>query len=262
MSERYIPKYLIDDLDKYLKSFEYHESKKIQTNGNIVSYLQDVDGYVHTMEMKLFTSSIPYKIGTLKDVDIYIDPYQRWDDNKIYFFDENGDKIASVDIDFRHYEELSSNEDRSNKLKILLDDDDVELTKKFNEEQERLEISRRKANLDKIFRELVFKLLEDHPEIKKIKTTSNVCSNLDLYEIRQLTDKISTISFKLGHFRGKEIAEYTKKIFDGKLILYLETHSQPPEILDLYPDINNESDEILFLDENDNEIYKINMNSI
>ena len=247
MSERYIPKYLSDDLDKYLKAFE---SNKIETNGNIASYLQDVNGYVHTMEMKLFTSNEPYKMGTLKGVDIYIDPYQRWNDNKIYFYDESDERIASVDMDFLHYEEQSSNEDRSNKLKMLLDDD-VELTKKFNEEQKQLEISRRKANLDKIFRELVFKLLEEHPEIKKIKTYSHVCSKLDLYEIHLKTNKIPTISFKIGYFRSKDIAEYDKKIFDGKLILYLNTEKE-----------NQETDEILFLDDKDNEIYKIDMNSI
>ena len=142
------------------------------------------------------------------------------------------------------------NHERSDKLKMILDDD-VELTKRFKEEQERLEMLRKKANLHTIFRDFVFNLLNEHPEIKKIKTSQDVCSKLDLFETRLNLNKsfdTFTISLKAGSFRGRIIPEYDKKIFDEKLIFYLDNEDK--------------TDEILFLDENDNEIYKTNMSSI
>lgn len=253
MSERHIPKYLTNDLKKYFKSFE---SKKIQTNGNIACYLQDSEDYVHNVINNTLTSAKPYKMGSLNGVDVYVDPFQRWDDNRIHFFDKDDDtqKIASIDIDFRFYEEQSTNDERASKLKMLLDDD-VEETNKFNEEQRRLEEFRRIANLDKTFRSFVFNLLEEIPEIKKIKTSSDICSKLDLFETRikdlpetSIPDMTFTISFKLALFNGEPIPELDQKIFDGQLILYCDNKQI--------------TDEISFLDDNNNEIYKTNMSSI
>jgi hypothetical protein len=249
MSEKYIPKYLSEDIDHNVK--DTPTVKKFQTNGKMASYLQDIYEYVHNLDKTtLLTSSTkPYKMGALKGIDIYVDPYMRWNDDRIIFFDENDNIVNEVVFEMNLYEEKSTNEERSNRLKMLLDDD-VEETNKFMEEGKRLEELKRKANLDKIFREFVFNLLETHPEIKKIKVCPEGCSKLDLYELRKdrNNSEITTISFKIGWFKGEVVAEYDKKIFNDKLILYCDN--------------TKITDEILFLDENDNEIYKTNMRLI
>ena len=73
MSERYIPKYLLEDIEYYITIVP--TVKKIQTNGNVASYLQDINGYVLNIEgLKTTMSSFdPYKLGSLKEIDIYVE---------------------------------------------------------------------------------------------------------------------------------------------------------------------------------------------
>lgn len=247
MSEKYVWKYLMDEVLSYLTP----DVKKLQTNGNIASYLQDSNEFIPNIDkVSLYTHLNLYKLGTLKNTDIYVDPFMRWDDNRILFFDNKDKILHTMNIDFDSLTEQSTNEERSNKLKMILDDDSEE-TNKFNEEQIRLEKLKRLANLDKIFRSFVFNLLEVHPKIKKIKTSTDICSKLKLFEYD--TDyknpkSMSVISFKLGLFEGKAIAEYDKKIINAKLTLYSDSQQS--------------TDEILFLDENNNEIFKTNLSLI
>ena len=56
------------------------------TNGNIASVLQDIAGYTlnPTNVGKLNTNGQLYPMGNIGNIQIYVDPYMRWDDNYIY----------------------------------------------------------------------------------------------------------------------------------------------------------------------------------
>jgi len=56
------------------------------TNGNIASVLQDIAGYTlnPTNVGKLNTNGQLYPMGNIGNIQIYVDPYQRWDDNQIF----------------------------------------------------------------------------------------------------------------------------------------------------------------------------------
>ena len=87
MSEKYIPKYLLSDILDYVKLTP--TVKKFQTNGNMASYLQDINGYVQNLDKTTLTSIKPYKLGTLNNInniELFVDPYMLWSDNKIIFF--------------------------------------------------------------------------------------------------------------------------------------------------------------------------------
>jgi hypothetical protein len=61
------------------------------TNGNIASVLQDVAGYtiVPTGAGKLNTNGQLYPMGNIGNISIYVDPYMRWDDNRIFLGRKN-----------------------------------------------------------------------------------------------------------------------------------------------------------------------------
>jgi hypothetical protein len=56
------------------------------TNGNIASVLQDIAGYTlnPTNVGKLNTNGQLYPMGNIGNIQIYVDPYMRWDDNQIF----------------------------------------------------------------------------------------------------------------------------------------------------------------------------------
>jgi len=61
------------------------------TNGNIASILQDVAGYTlnpPTMS-KMNTNGQLYPMGNIGSISIYVDPYMRWDDNRIFLGRKN-----------------------------------------------------------------------------------------------------------------------------------------------------------------------------
>jgi hypothetical protein len=63
----------------------------IVTNGNIASVLQDVSTYTLNPPAmsKLNTNGQLYPMGNLGQIAIYVDPYQRWDDNRIFLGRKN-----------------------------------------------------------------------------------------------------------------------------------------------------------------------------
>ena len=68
------------------KAEELH-STKITTNGNLASVLQDIAGYTLSpvsLQMPKNGSTI-YPMGTINDIQIFVDAAQRWDDNQIHF---------------------------------------------------------------------------------------------------------------------------------------------------------------------------------
>ena len=61
------------------------------TNGNIASVLQDIAGYTlnPTNVGKLNTNGQLYPMGNIGNIQIYVDPYMRWDDNQIFIGRKN-----------------------------------------------------------------------------------------------------------------------------------------------------------------------------
>lgn len=61
------------------------------TNGNLASVLQDVAGYTiaPTNVGKLNTNGQLYPMGNIGNIAIYVDPYMRWDDNRIFIGRKN-----------------------------------------------------------------------------------------------------------------------------------------------------------------------------
>jgi hypothetical protein len=61
------------------------------TNGNLASVLQDVSTYTLNppATSKLNTNGQLYPMGNLGQIAIYVDPYQRWDDNRIFLGRKN-----------------------------------------------------------------------------------------------------------------------------------------------------------------------------
>ena len=61
------------------------------TNGNIASVLQDVSTYTLNPPAmsKLNTNGQLYPMGNLGQIAIYVDPYQRWDDNRVFLGRKN-----------------------------------------------------------------------------------------------------------------------------------------------------------------------------
>ena len=61
------------------------------TNGNLASVLQDVAGYTiaPVNASKLNTNGQLYPMGNIGNISIYVDPYMRWDDNRIFLGRKN-----------------------------------------------------------------------------------------------------------------------------------------------------------------------------
>jgi len=61
------------------------------TNGNLASVLQDVAGYTINPAGagKLNTNGQLYPMGNIGNIAIYVDPYMRWDDNRIFLGRKN-----------------------------------------------------------------------------------------------------------------------------------------------------------------------------
>ncbi|CAG7580360.1 MAG: gp156 [uncultured marine phage] len=56
----------------------------VVTNGNIAAALQDISGYtINPMKSKLNGTGQLYPVGQIGDVSIYVDPYMKYDDNRI-----------------------------------------------------------------------------------------------------------------------------------------------------------------------------------
>ena len=63
----------------------------VVTNGNLASVLQDVAGYtINPVNAgKLNTNGQLYPMGNIGNIAIYVDPYMRWDDNRIFLGRKN-----------------------------------------------------------------------------------------------------------------------------------------------------------------------------
>ena len=64
----------------------------IVTNGNVASVIQDIAGYILNPVVggsNLNTNGQLYPVGKVGNMTLYVDPYMRWDDNKIYLGRKN-----------------------------------------------------------------------------------------------------------------------------------------------------------------------------
>lgn len=60
------------------------------TNGNLASVIQDVAGYtLNPVKSNLNANGQLFPMGTVGNISIYVDPYQRWDDNRIFLGRKN-----------------------------------------------------------------------------------------------------------------------------------------------------------------------------
>jgi len=60
------------------------------TNGNLASVIQDVAGYtLNPVKANLNSNGQLFPMGNVGNVSIYVDPYQRWDDNRIFLGRKN-----------------------------------------------------------------------------------------------------------------------------------------------------------------------------
>jgi len=62
------------------------------TNGNLASVIQDIAGYTINPAGtgKINSNGQMYPMGTVGNITIYVDPYQGWDDNRIFLGRKNG----------------------------------------------------------------------------------------------------------------------------------------------------------------------------
>ena len=60
------------------------------TNGNLASVIQDVAGYtINPVKANLNANGQLFPMGNVGNISIYVDPYQRWDDNRIFLGRKN-----------------------------------------------------------------------------------------------------------------------------------------------------------------------------
>jgi hypothetical protein len=60
------------------------------TNGNLASVIQDVAGYtLNPVKSNLNANGQLFPMGNVGNISIYVDPYQRWDDNRIFLGRKN-----------------------------------------------------------------------------------------------------------------------------------------------------------------------------
>lgn len=60
------------------------------TNGNLASVIQDVAGYtLNPVKANLNSNGQLFPMGNVGNISIYVDPYQRWDDNRIFLGRKN-----------------------------------------------------------------------------------------------------------------------------------------------------------------------------
>ncbi len=72
---------------------------KLITNGNMASVLQDVAGYtlnpINMGRINQVDPRIPYPMGQIGDLLVFVDAFQRWDDNRIVLY-MNEDEVATL----------------------------------------------------------------------------------------------------------------------------------------------------------------------
>lgn len=102
MSTQTDPKYTAAQhhvMDRVKEIILENRWRVMTTNGNIASVFQDAEGYKFpgfpAQTMSGGTPS-PYPMGTLWGVHLMVDPYMRWDDNRIRCTDRTAPRAAKI----------------------------------------------------------------------------------------------------------------------------------------------------------------------
>jgi hypothetical protein len=79
---------------------EIQNVSSILTNGNIASVLQDLSGYkIYPTNPDVIEPGLKrYNLGQIDNIEIWVDPYMRWDNNIIYLEDQNEKSFAEIEI--------------------------------------------------------------------------------------------------------------------------------------------------------------------
>jgi hypothetical protein len=81
----YLIRNIIRNLIAKIRLFSVkNNSTKILTNGNIANSISYLNEFAYAGPEVGIT---PYHFGNIANVRVYIDPYMRWDDNRILFYD-------------------------------------------------------------------------------------------------------------------------------------------------------------------------------
>lgn len=93
-----IQKYFINEIQKFINN----DIIEIITNGNLAAIMQDTIGYKLptnkiTLEKDSTGKAKKYSLGTFLEKPLLVDPYMRWDDNRI-LFKYNNDNIDELEI--------------------------------------------------------------------------------------------------------------------------------------------------------------------
>lgn len=97
-------------VDAILQKAKDVKANKIITNGNLASVIQDYAGYYHSSSIPLKTYYNIYPMGKIGDISIFVDQYQRWDHNYIYF--ENDDKKLVRELKIKAINNTITEEDK------------------------------------------------------------------------------------------------------------------------------------------------------
>ena len=90
-------KYFVDELNKMITD----DVVEIITNGNLATTMLDFMGYdlsnieINKLEKDENGKAKKYPMGTLSEKQLLVDPYMRWDDNRIIF--SNGNVLEVID---------------------------------------------------------------------------------------------------------------------------------------------------------------------
>ena len=102
-------------INKVIKKAKGIKANKIVTNGNLASVIQDSGNYSISNTLSVPISKIApgesYPMGQIDGIKIFVDPYMRWDDNYIYF--ENDDVKVIRKLKIKNVENILTEEDKN-----------------------------------------------------------------------------------------------------------------------------------------------------
>ena len=83
--------------DKIISQYPFY--KNIVTNSKLGSVLQDCIEFSWKSSSVNLTTSSDYPIGNFNNLGLYVDPYMRWDDDMMCFFDEVEINVQGLSIE-------------------------------------------------------------------------------------------------------------------------------------------------------------------
>jgi hypothetical protein len=97
-----------------------NEANAILTNANIAAVMQDSYSYSFSSPRIIDPTTNCYLLGTIGGIELYVDPYMRWDDNKMLFYKKNQVQESAIERIYSendpYGEEIWGNEDKEKKF--------------------------------------------------------------------------------------------------------------------------------------------------